>query len=1523
MCNYVPNKQLSNNTMKKNFTNFIARTLVVCSVLLLASNAYAAVYIVGNFLNGWSNFVPMTAGANNEYSYSPVEANSEFKFTTQPGWSSQYSDSEKLFDESNPDNGQNEGVTISKNNNNLSIKLENGYGAPITFYVSTSNKTYWAKATKNGSPTTQNIYIPGDFNSWSHTGNQVDANGNTVISLAKNTYKFKIKVGDQWYGNGGTMTRTNCTDWGFDGNAGDAHIEADVPGDYIFKVTMSGGVPRLTVEYPSDALVDISLSKVFRYDSDIDPITLTATPVNATYTSYEWQVSTDKATWTTLGTSVTNTYQLTGNQLPNTTSFYRVIGIGTKKGTSPAACISVVEGCGEGTEMTDIFTMDFGTLDTETARKDLKEANMDNAKMDDEYDYREEGKKIIDGQYAIVATPYYTGCGDPTHGSHGDKEGPITDACLQERAWYRKYLKDGKTLMRDRDYINGKKPGQYGAMLMINFDDFKDTPIFTRELTDAEKGLFVDKARLCFSAWFACAAQPYDDVQQDNSTDIHMILSIQYSADGGVTWVDGQDENGNSSKLETKVTFEEDWVCLSTDLQIPNKDYKYRIIVTNQNKSGVGNDVLIDDIQLHLCKPSFNVYFEDKKGDLVEDFQFAKVDTTTTFVVKNQNFGSITNPCVMVFEKRGTRYGFIGNMDFNAAKDRFELTKSNADLIETLPQTFEYVAVVSAKTANDECDVNVQTGVINGTIQPGQNPTNVFSDNTIAAQVGCGNSKLSNPSDITKICVATDDDITLMPVLALECNHVGSGAKVDILVDGQSFVSGLEYKEGANGYMELDLNKLYEDANGAPYKWEIVGQRVIAVNVTETFKNQSWCEHKATGEVKINVVARPTVKTLVSAVFQNTTCEGESTILAVTADNAIAYQWEMLAPNTTNWVKVGSGADTLQTSLGMLNETQYRVKLENDPELHCGIVSDPITMYVKACDDLTLSQYVTTNVCKGDTIAYTINLKNHAAGNAYNVEVNADWDNAKLVYEKANAPEGTSFDADTKVWTVGTMKSKQELSLTIFMVLKDESQASYEVKSFVSKLNETIAGEYDRQSDPNMKGTSEVVLNGKAPNPVPKRKQMENAKDEIFSYNQCPIAKIVKFDELIKGDGFDMTLVWVDAEGNLIENPSFDANVPIEDGVAYVYNAPEGLCQSDIIEVHYRVKKVTPVPVVTPYEACALTGTAEEVQLSLMDRIKHPDGETYKYVAFYDEKNVEVTSKTFDASKPGTTTYTVKVSMDEINSQSNNYCEAQATFTVTVKAYAVSAEIIANGTSVCPNTSATLTASSSVSGAVYHWHQLKADGEYHIVSTGATYTTPALTEAASYKVTVTGTNLCEQAVDAGKSVDVNVLTKITDIELTPAVSDFVIGGNDVKTLTITPSNAVYNTIWTANGKPIDVETDGHVQNTIEKTFVDTEYRVEVIGECSRDTLYATTTVVWPTVFTPYVLDGLNDTFVQDMNPNFPTLICNRFGMPLVETKNGWDGKLADGRLAVPGVYYYVVTLPDGSIKKGTIEVFKK
>jgi hypothetical protein len=76
-----------------------------------------------------------------------------------------------------------------------------------------------------------------------------------------------------------------------------------------------------------------------------------------------------------------------------------------------------------------------------------------------------------------------------------------------------------------------------------------------------------------------------------------------------------------------------------------------------------------------------------------------------------------------------------------------------------------------------------------------------------------------------------------------------------------------------------------------------------------------------------------------------------------------------------------------------------------------------------------------------------------------------------------------------------------------------------------------------------------------------------------------------------------------------------------------------------------------------------------------------------------------------------------------------------------------------------------------------------------------------------------------------------------------------------------------------------------------------------------------------------VKDGRNDTFVKDMNPNFKTQIFTRFGTKIYESDNGWDGSVegsmnGNAEIAAPGVYYYVVELPDGNIKKGTIEVFK-
>ena len=169
---------------------------------------------------------------------------------------------------------------------------------------------------------------------------------------------------------------------------------------------------------------------------------------------------------------------------------------------------------------------------------------------------------------------------------------------------------------------------------------------------------------------------------------------------------------------------------------------------------------------------------------------------------------------------------------------------------------------------------------------------------------------------------------------------------------------------------------------------------------------------------------------------------------------------------------------------------------------------------------------------------------------------------------------------------------------------------------------------------------------------------------------------------------------------------------------------------------------------------------------------------------------------------------------------------------------------------------------------------------------------------------------------------------ISSLTLTPESNEIVIGGRDDKTLNVGIQDGfVYNAVWKANGKEIAVENKGKTQQTIEKPYIDTEYEVVVTSQCFSDTLRASSTVIWPTVFTPYVKDGRNDAFVKDMNPNFKTQIFTRFGTKIYESDNGWDGSVegsmnGNAEVAAPGVYYYVVELPDGNIKKGTIEVFK-
>jgi hypothetical protein len=136
------------------------------------------------------------------------------------------------------------------------------------------------------------------------------------------------------------------------------------------------------------------------------------------------------------------------------------------------------------------------------------------------------------------------------------------------------------------------------------------------------------------------------------------------------------------------------------------------------------------------------------------------------------------------------------------------------------------------------------------------------------------------------------------------------------------------------------------------------------------------------------------------------------------------------------------------------------------------------------------------------------------------------------------------------------------------------------------------------------------------------------------------------------------------------------------------------------------------------------------------------------------------------------------------------------------------------------------------------------------------------------------------------------------------------------TVTATSSNidASLPIVWYKNDELVENEGDTYT----EKPYVPTTYTAVQAG-CPAQAV-ALVEVIWPTVFTPMLVDGFNDDFVVGMEPKVALKIFDRYGNLVVETADGWDGKDAKGNYALPGVYYYVATLDNGDILKGNVEL---
>lgn len=264
-------------------------------------------------------------------------------------------------------------------------------------------------------------------------------------------------------------------------------------------------------------------------------------------------------------------------------------------------------------------------------------------------------------------------------------------------------------------------------------------------------------------------------------------------------------------------------------------------------------------------------------------------------------------------------------------------------------------------------------------------------------------------------------------------------------------------------------------------------------------------------------------------------------------------------------------------------------------------------------------------------------------------------------------------------------------------------------------------------------------------------------------------------------------------------------------------------------------------------------------------------------------------------------------------------CTSSAQIEIRMRPASTAADVSASGMSVCPGSDAQLSASSALDDATYTWY---ADEELtQQAGTGARLSLTDVQSPATYYVTVQNDEYCETPAGEAAIAEVSLLPTISSA----SVSAFLTGSNDKQalggkvylTLTVEPDGIDYESLWFANGASIASESP--VQCT-DMPYTDTEYMVKVNDICGTTLeAFANVQVKWPTIITPYNAEGKNDGFITDM-PEIYLEIFDRWGNVVYSDYGGWAQSKAAKQQ--PGVYYYTAKLPDGTVRNGTLELFR-
>ncbi len=204
-------------------------------------------------------------------------------------------------------------------------------------------------------------------------------------------------------------------------------------------------------------------------------------------------------------------------------------------------------------------------------------------------------------------------------------------------------------------------------------------------------------------------------------------------------------------------------------------------------------------------------------------------------------------------------------------------------------------------------------------------------------------------------------------------------------------------------------------------------------------------------------------------------------------------------------------------------------------------------------------------------------------------------------------------------------------------------------------------------------------------------------------------------------------------------------------------------------------------------------------------------------------------------------------------------------------------------------------------GVSYKWQKSKDGNTWTDMSETGSPITVTITENTKFRV----------KTDEVESEPTDII-ELWGVILTIDKESIILG--EEVTISADTDNSSEDIIWFENNEEIDNSGNSYTV----KPLSGATYKVTQ-GGCPANEV-TLNSVVWPTVFTPMLVDGFNDDFLIGMSPAIALKISDRYGNLIIETTDGWDGRYADGKYAMPNVYYYVATLPNGEIVKGNVEL---